>query len=121
MLLGNCYFSPINRLYILIILPSGRIIKYNRRLKGEKVYNMKKSMKKSPFHLSSSFREIQIVNGQVVKNVELDKQVSPEKEVIQGNINGNPVFMEHDLKRKGHKRRSRKGRKRSVKRKTAKK
>ena len=37
MLLGNCYFSPINRLYILIILPEGRIIKYNRRLKGEKV------------------------------------------------------------------------------------
>jgi len=34
MLLGNCYFSPINRLYILIILPEGRIIKYNRRLKG---------------------------------------------------------------------------------------
>jgi len=38
MLLGNCYFSPINRLYILIILPEGRIVKYNRRLKGEKVY-----------------------------------------------------------------------------------
>ena len=29
-----------------------------------------------------SYREVQIVNGQVVKNVELVEQVSPEKDVI---------------------------------------
>ena len=46
-----------------------------------------------------SYREVQIVNGQVVKNVELVEQVSPEKDVIKGNINGNPVFITRSLKR----------------------
>ena len=38
-------------------------------------------MNKSPVVIGS-FREVQIVNGQVVKNVELVEQVGPKKEVI---------------------------------------
>jgi hypothetical protein len=56
-------------------------------------------MNKSPVVIGS-FREVQIVNGQVVKNVELVEQVSPEKDVIKGNINGKPVFITHNLKRR---------------------
>ena len=55
-------------------------------------------MNKPPV-VMGSYREVQIVNGQVVKNVELVEQVSPEKDVIKGNINGNPVFITHSLKR----------------------
>jgi hypothetical protein len=35
-----------------------------------------------PQVVMGSYRELQIVNGQVVKNVELVEQVSPEKDVI---------------------------------------
>jgi len=56
-------------------------------------------MNKSPVVIGS-FREVQIVNGQVVKDVELVEQVSPEKDVIKGNINGKPVFITHNLKRR---------------------
>ena len=56
-------------------------------------------MNKSPVVLGS-FREVHIVNGQVVKDVELVEQVSPEKDVIKGNINGKPVFITHNLKRR---------------------
>ena len=38
-------------------------------------------MNKPPV-VMGSYREVQIVNGQVVKNVELVEQVSPEKDVI---------------------------------------
>ena len=55
-------------------------------------------MNKPPV-VMGSYREVQIVNGQVVKNVELVEQVSPEKDVIKGNINGNPVFITRSLKR----------------------
>lgn len=47
--------------------------------------------------ISGTYREIQIVNGEVIKNVELEEQVSPEKDVIKGVINGKPVFMERKL------------------------
>lgn len=56
-------------------------------------------MNKSPVVIGS-FREVQIVNGQVVKNVELVEQVSPDKDVIKGSINGKPVFITHNLKRR---------------------
>ena len=56
-------------------------------------------MNKSPVVIGS-FREVQIVNGQVVKDVELVEQVTPEKDVIKGNINGKPVFITHNLKRR---------------------
>jgi hypothetical protein len=56
-------------------------------------------MNKSPVVIGS-FREVHIVNGQVVKDVELVEQVSPEKDVIKGNINGKPVFITHNLKRR---------------------
>ena len=69
-------------------------------------------MNKPPV-VMGSYRELQIVNGQVVKNVELVEQVSPEKDVIKGNINGNPVFITRSLKR--HLKRSNK--KRQTKRK----
>lgn len=36
--------------------------------------------------ISGSYREIQIVNGKLVKNVELEEKVSPEKDVIKGYI-----------------------------------
>ena len=55
-------------------------------------------MNKPPV-VMGSYREVQIVNGQVVKNVELVEQVSPEKDVIKGNINGNPVCITRSLKR----------------------
>ena len=61
-----------------------------------------------------SYREVQIVNGQVVKNVELVEQVSPEKDVIKGNINGNPVFITRSLKRQA--KRSKRKTKRQAKR-----
>jgi len=48
--------------------------------------------------ITGTYREIQIVNGQIVKNVELEEQVSPEKDVIKGSIDGKPVFMERKLR-----------------------
>ena len=78
--------------------------------------------------ISGSYREIQIVNGKLVKNVELEEKVSPEKDVIKGYIDGKPVFMTRNLRRsnkgrRSNKVRSNKGRsnKRRPKRKTAKK
>lgn len=61
-----------------------------------------------------SYRELQIVNGRVVKNVELVEQVSPEKDVIKGNINGEPVLITHNLKRQA--KRSKRQEKRKTKR-----
>ena len=63
-----------------------------------------------------SYRELQIVNGQVVKNVELVEQVTPEKDVIKGNINGKPVLITHNLKRSNKKRQSKRKTKRKAKR-----
>lgn len=69
-------------------------------------------MKKPPV-VMGSYREVQIVNGQVVKNVELMEQVSPDKDVIKGNINGNSVLITRSLKRQA--KRSKRKTKRQVK------
>ena len=55
-------------------------------------------MNKSPV-VFGSFREVQIVNGQVVKDVELVEQMGPKKEVIKGSVNGKPVFISRNLRR----------------------
>ena len=51
-------------------------------------------------NISGSYREVQIVNGQVVKDVRLEEHVSPEKDVIKGHINGKPVFITHSTRTK---------------------
>ena len=72
-------------------------------------------MNKPPV-VMGSYRELQIVNGQVVKNVELVEQVSQEKDVIKGNINGNPVFITRSLKRQAKRSNKKRQTKRQAKR-----
>jgi RNAse (barnase) inhibitor barstar len=37
------------------------------------------------------FRETDIVNGNVVKDIELEKKIDSEKDVIKGYVNGLPI------------------------------
>ena len=56
----------------------------------------------------SVFREVQIVNGNVVKDVELSRTVDDKKEVIEGHVNNVPVEITRTLKRMKRKRSSNK-------------
>ena len=42
---------------------------------------------------NTSFKEIEIVNGNIVKDIELNKETDSNKEVIKGYINDRPVIM----------------------------
>jgi hypothetical protein len=59
------------------------------------------------------FKETEIVNGQVIKDIALEKQLDSQKEIIKGYVNGRPVkfvrsFKKHTSKRKtkNHKRKT---------------
>lgn len=56
----------------------------------------------------SVFREIRIVNGNVVKDVELSRTVDDKKEVIEGHVNNVPVEITRTLKKMKRKRSSKK-------------
>ena len=65
------------------------------------------------------FKEIQIVNGEVVKDIELEQRMDGKKEIITGHINSKPIEIIHDLKPLKHIRKT-KGRKQSKHRKQSK-
>lgn len=61
-----------------------------------------------PFVLGNSvFREIQIVNGNVVRDVELVREADSKKEIIEGHINNVPVEFVREIK-KSHKKTNKK-------------
>jgi hypothetical protein len=63
----------------------------------------------NPVFLGDSvFREVQIVNGNVVKDVELSRTVDDKKEVIEGHVNNVPVEITRTLKKMKRKRSSKK-------------
>jgi len=63
------------------------------------------------------FREKAIINGQVVKDIELEKEITPEEEIIKGHMNDQPIEMViHRRSRKTHRTKHHKKEKRSRRR-----
>jgi hypothetical protein len=67
------------------------------------------------------FKETEIVNGQVIKDIALEKQLDSQKEIIKGYVNGRPVkfiqsFKKHTSKRKtkNHKRKTQRTKRKSA-------
>ena len=58
------------------------------------------------------FKEIQIVNGEIVKDIELEQRTDGQKEIISGHINSKPIEIIHELKPMKYRRKT-KGRKQS--------
>jgi uncharacterized protein YutD len=61
------------------------------------------------------FRETEIVNGNIVKDIEMEKKIDPEKDVIKGYVNGIPINIvrNHRSQKTNKKRRDKKRRRRS--------
>ena len=58
------------------------------------------------------FKEIQIVNGEIVKDIELEQRTDGQKEIISGHINSKHIEIIHELKPMKYRRKT-KGRKQS--------
>jgi len=68
------------------------------------------------------FREIQVVNGNVVRDVELVSEADSKKQIIEGHVNDVPIGIVRRFKKKTNKKKSSKsGKKKARKTKSTKK